>query len=211
MQELLKIGVEAKKIGTSKSKLIFPKYRNDKDKNINDKDKKRISEQEARFLFVRELENPEQTKYYYSVETPTEKKYRFPKKKNPKIDKEKGRSGSFDICLYEKFDDKDYPKRTCFIEFKALSVDKQDISKDFLKLICDQGGLTNYFVHIIKNSNSGTYSKVESKYNKAIDIATTQGIEKSELKIFLCDIGKKEIYLYEVDKEEKKVKSQKIF
>ena len=59
LQELQKIGWE-NEIKAQESKLIFPKKR---DKS------KRISEKEAVFLFVRELEK--QDKYYYSIEEDT--------------------------------------------------------------------------------------------------------------------------------------------
>jgi hypothetical protein len=191
--ELLKIGSESESVmgfGESTSKLIFPKYR---DEN------KRVSEKEAVFLFVRELEKESQTKYYYSVETPTTKKYKFKGQENPIID-DGGRSASFDICLYETQDEQ--YERAVFIEFKALNPEGKSFSKDFLKLICDEDGLTNYFVHIIENSDSGTQPSIEGKYKDAIkNVIKNLSNEKSQLKIFLCDIEKKNITLFDVDDE----------
>ncbi|MCL1968447.1 MAG: hypothetical protein FWF65_02610 [Bacteroidetes bacterium] len=70
LQELQKIGWE-NEIKTQDSKLIFPKYCVGNQEHV---DTPRISEQEARFLFVRELEK--QDNFYYSVETPTKKPYK---------------------------------------------------------------------------------------------------------------------------------------
>src|SRR5574344_175220 len=66
-------------------KLVFPIKR---DKT------KRISEQEARFLLVKQLEKQEQTKFQYSVESPTTKSYCFTGKGE--------RSGNIDLCIYDK-------------------------------------------------------------------------------------------------------------
>jgi hypothetical protein len=192
LEELLKIGSEVTGAGKSTSKLIFPQYRKEEDKDA----KQRVSEQEARFLFVRELEK-ESNEYYYSVETPTTKKYRFSGQENPKIDTT-GQSGNFDVCLYEKFGD--VFERKYFIEFKALNPDKDSISKDFLKLVCDEEGLTNYFVHILEKSDSGTWPNIEGKYKEAINNTIIQSSgEKSQMKIFLCDIEKEKITLFGIN------------
>jgi hypothetical protein len=193
LKELLNIGSEVKGAGKSTSKLIFPQYRKEEDKDA----KHRVSEQEARFLFVRELEK-ESNEYYYSVEAPTTKKYRFSGQENPKIDPTGGQSGSFDVCLYEKQDG--VFERKYFIEFKALNPDKDSISKDFLKLICDEDGLTNYFVHILEKSDSGTWPNIKGKYEDAINNTIIQSSdEKSQMKIFLCDIEKKTITLFGIN------------
>lgn len=144
----------------------------------------RISEQEARFLFV---QNVEQTSdYLYSIEAPTRKKYKFSGKTLL--------SGNIDLCLYEN------GKRKHLIEFKALNPDQRLFSKDFEKLFNDEDGLDNYFVHVLKNTNKGTIPSIEGKYKKAIE-KSRKTIEpfKSRLKIFVCVIEKISITKYEID------------
>src|SRR5690606_16763694 len=103
-----KQNIESKCKEEDNSKLIFPKKPRE--------NKTRFSEQEMRFLFVEELVK----KYdgFYSVETPTEHKYRFSKDRKkldiPLID-ESGKSGNIDICLYDYSEDKGY-QRKYFIE-----------------------------------------------------------------------------------------------
>jgi hypothetical protein len=100
LSELSKLACIKDTVQTSKSKLVFPVKR-------DEKRTRRVSEQEARFLLVQQLEKSEQTKYQYAVEAPTMQTYRF---------KGKGRrSGNIDLCIYEN------GKRTSLIEFKALN------------------------------------------------------------------------------------------
>ena len=68
-----------RKSGTSLERLIFPNIFPSKEISEKELEKQfRISEQELRFLFVEEfLKDPNNG--YYSVETPTENKYRFGK------------------------------------------------------------------------------------------------------------------------------------
>ena len=172
-KELLQIGSNE-----SKSKLIFPKRRNDDE---------RVSEQEMRFLFVKQLEN--QDEFLYSVEAPTAQKYRFKGETEPK-QCDTGKSGSVDVCLYKKTDT---ARPVCLIEFKSLNPNPESYSKDFLKLLCDEEGLTNYFVQVIKNSDNGTYKSIEAKYNNAVKCAKNR---TSDLKIFLCNIEKRQIKAY---------------
>jgi len=147
LQELQKIGCEEIPNKEQKSKLIFPKYR-------NDKQRKRISEQEARFLFVRELEIQKDVDFYYSIETPTKEPYKDFSTEKPAIGK--GKSGNVDVTLYEKKDEKYCRKH--LIEFKFDNV--KTCTKDFLKLLCDDEGCnTNYYINILKNCDSVTIPK----------------------------------------------------
>jgi hypothetical protein len=164
------------------SNLVFPTQR--------EKESARISEQEMRFLFVKQLEK--QNEFVYAVEAPTAKKYKFSGDGAPKIDEVNGQSGNVDICLYDKLN---ISRLVSQIEFKALNPKQDSYSKDFLKLMCDEAGLTNYFVHIIKNSDNGTFSNIERKYKIAAECAPEQF---SKMKIFLCDMGKQTINVYEV-------------
>ena len=159
----------------SRSKLVYPVKRDNTT---------RISEQEARFLFV---QNVEQTSdFLYSIEVPTKEKYKFSGKTLL--------SGNIDVCLYEN------GKRKHLIEFKALNPDQKSFSKDFEKLFYDEDGLDNYFVNILKNTDRGTIPSIEDKYKKAIENSREKyKTLKSRLKIFVCVIEKRNITKYEVD------------
>lgn len=164
--------------GADYEKLVFPIKR---DKT------KRISEQEARFLLVKQLEKQEQTKFQYSVESPTTKTYCFTGKGE--------RSGNIDLCIYDK------GERCNLIEFKAMNPKQSSYTKDFEKLFCDESNLVNYFIQILENTNNGTIPNIERKYRKAIEnIREKQTVFQSSLKIFICDMGKKSIMKYEIDK-----------
>jgi len=207
LQELQKIGWE-NEIKTQYSKLIFPKYRNNG---------QRISEQEARLLFVRELEK--QDKFYYSIETPTKERYEGFSKKGKKPIVGSGRSGSIDVTLYEKEGEK--CQRKHLIEFKFGNVDT--CTKDFLKLLCDDDNCkTNYYINIIKNSDETTKSNLEdtiadleiSKYETAIEYIFKYCKDdiKSKLKIFICilndiPIAKNNILEYHINKENQSIKT----
>ena len=197
LQELRKISWE-NEIKTQNSKLIFPKYC--VGKHAKNPDNKRISEQEARFLFVRELEKEENTDFYYSVETPTKRPYKdfSTKKKNPAIGDEKNgnRSGSVDVTLHKKKNG--VFNRKHLIEFKFDNVDT--CRKDFLKLLCDDENCeTNYYINIIKNDDKTTKERLENtlndleinKYKTAVEYVFGNCEKrnekfKSDLKIFVC-------------------------
>ncbi|GAB6395463.1 MAG: hypothetical protein MdMp024_1775 [Bacteroidales bacterium] len=205
LQEIVKLPVAPvapgnKVIATNPgSKLIFP---------ITGASAQRVCEQEARFLFVHKLEQDTNAQCLYAVEAPTKQKYRFkddkddnddndgalnPKNK-PKIDPT-GQAGNIDVCLYDL-----NGKREHLIEFKALNPPQISYSKDFLKLICDEGGLTNYFVQVLEKSNPKIIQNVTGKYQTAIAHAQAQAklhsLNQSKLVIFLCDMGKGVITKY---------------
>lgn len=166
----------------SKSKLVYPVKRDKK---------RRVSEQEIRFLFIKNIENS--TDYLYSVEVPTSEKYFFTGKEENK------RSGNFDACIYGE-----NKERQHLIEFKSLNPKNASYNKDFEKLIKDEDGLTNYFIQVIINSDNGTrtITSIETKYKEGIEHAISSNLEntnKSKLVIFLCEIGKnKRIIRYEM-------------
>jgi len=215
LQELQKIGweneiktQESKLIfPTQESKLIFPKYCVG-----NHKGKKRISEQEARFLFVRELEK--QDNFYYSVETPTKEPYTDFSSESPVVGT--GRSGCVDVTLYEITGEKYCRKH--LIEFKLGNVDT--CKKDFLKLLCDDNECkTNYYINIIKNNDKTTKKRLENtlkdleteKYNPAIKYVFDNYEIKSNLKIFVCilndiKITENNIIEYQIDNENQRIK-----
>ena len=199
LQELQKIGWENES-NSQDSKLIFPKYRNNK---------QRISEEEARFLFVRELEK--QDNFYYSVETPTKEAYKDFNSEEPKIGA--GRSGSVDVTLYEKTEDKYCRKH--LIEFKLGNV--KTCKKDFLKLLCDDNECkVNYYINILENCDSGTIPNLEKdKFSKSIDYIFKKYSKKikSNLKIFVCILNdilitENNIIEYQIDNKNQSIKKR---
>jgi hypothetical protein len=192
-QELNTIGREfGHKLPKNGSRLIFPQYMK------REKGKTRVSEQEARFLFVKQLEEDKECPFYYSIEAPTKEKYKFSEKRENKNREKKspiiintGRSANIDVCLYNS-----NFKRTNLIEFKSGNPKQHDYSKDFLKLLCDEQNLTNYFVHIVDVddlSKRNTVSNIKKKYSDAIN-----NFEQatSNLIIFLFNITGKVIHKY---------------
>lgn len=162
-------------------KLIFPLKSND-----NEKDKRRISEQEIRFLFIRALDNAKDFEGYYAVEAPTLKKYRFTGIDQPSVTRERIKTGyisaRIDVCLYN-------PKlvRTNLIEFKAHSASEKHVKKDILKLTKETGD--NYFVHVFKSINCKTLQATIEIYRKSIEhVWLTDECENScnKLTFYIC-------------------------
>lgn len=200
IEELIKKSLKTlQKVLEGKTNLIFP--------NCNYlKDKIRISEQEARCLFISELENNKN--FYYSIESPTIKKYRFSFKNKPitpRIVKNDGSCASIDLCIHSQ---KDKTKQH-LIEFKAHSCNEKKIAKDLLKLLCDTSNLQNYFIHILKNEDKNTITAINTKYKNALllikeDVENSS--DKNKLKIFLYAINKlktnnKHCIIYEVNND----------
>ena len=130
-------------------KLVFPKYGN--------REETRISEQELRFEFIQQLLSlaPD---YFYSVETPTQLKYRFSKPRTdfkeygvdisvPRIQTQadlnydeahKGIVKRYhSICESAQFDTvlmNSEGNRVAYIEFKGMNAPEKEYRKDFLKL-----------------------------------------------------------------------------
>ena len=147
------------------SRVIFPKYSNEET---------RLSEQELRFIFVEKFNQyceANNLEWFYSVETPTEYKYRFSDKGHkiePIRDDEKGQSAMVDLAIHApNF------KRIALIEFKALNPDPDCFSKDFVKLKAEfheNQNLLTYFVMYIKayaiNKTNPAYDTLQSLSNK---------------------------------------------
>lgn len=180
LKELIEIACINDPYFESKSKLVYP---------VKSDNSRRVSEQEVRFLFINKIDK--ESDFLYSVEAPTKEKYVFTGKKGNE------RSGNFDVCLYEN-----NKERKHLIEFKALNPKNASYHKDFEKLIKDENGLTNYFIQLIINSDTGTLTSIEKKYNEGIQNAISSNLDntnKSKLVIFLCEIGEnKRILRYEV-------------
>ncbi len=138
--------------GEIATRLIFPKYANNGT---------RISEQELRFAFVEAFnasQDVEGKKLFYSIETPTEKRYKGFSEGNPEQN-DRGRSGEFDLVI---FDEK--LNRRCLIEFKANTASENDHKKDLLKL--KEEGMDNrlrYFIEVLKSYDNDTIIELHKR------------------------------------------------
>ena len=133
--------------------IIFPKYRSCAT---------RVSEQEMRFTFV-EVMRKKHSKWYYSVETPTDKKNLF--KGEPCIvpeEEEGGQSAQFDLTIYK---DKRGKEVLAHIEFKAKNPSPHEYKKDFLKLSEDttDPNTARVFIHLLKSCGDGTVNNLRDK------------------------------------------------
>lgn len=146
------------------SRLVFPHY-----STLYRNGEIRISEQELRFAFVEQFNKNNDVKrhnLFYSVETPTELKYSFKDKMNPKPDAD-GQSAMVDLAIHnEKYE------RIALIEFKALNPDEFCYKKDFCKLTAEWENdkrLTTFFVMILKSSDKRTEQNVNNKISAKHD------------------------------------------
>ena len=136
------------------SRLIFPRYSKKYRGGV-----RRISEQELRFLFIEQFikycQNPEtHWDVYYSVETPTEYKYKFSGEITPlKTEDGRGHSAMVDVCIHDK-----NGKRICLIEFKAGNPEEFCYVKDFVKLNAEEG--LSFFVQLLESQNKGTMENI---------------------------------------------------
>ena len=142
-----------------RSRLVFPMYGAHRDFAT------RVSEQELRFAFVEAFNkicNEKQLNFFYSVETPTNARtYSGFANGNPRGDNPNGRSGEFDMVIYDS-----HLKRVCLIEFKANNADEKEHKKDFLKLNNMEEGDENvlrYFIEIVRTGNAGTIKSLKNK------------------------------------------------
>ena len=164
--------------GISGSRIIFPQKRQG-EASETEQDITRVSEQELKLIFIEQLnkEIKEGWDVYYSVETPTEKKYHFKGKDKPEQD-ESGRSANFDLVIHNnKFE------RIALIEFKANNPKPNDYLKDIVKLNEEnyEGKVLRYFVQIVKNSDKGTENSLQKKMKDNEDIFWCYSLEKGEI------------------------------
>lgn len=142
-------------IQASGSRLIYPCY-----SETYRNGERRISEQELRFVFIEQFNKYcEETGWdaYYSVETPTEWKYRFSGEEKPHKTKETdGQSAMIDVCIHDKFG-----KRICLIEFKAGNPEAFCYIKDLVKL-SEEGNLA-FFVQLLKSQKKATWDSIKGK------------------------------------------------
>ena len=146
---------ESHKLSTQNvgSRIFFPYIRNGE---------MSISEQELRFIFVEQLNKEildSKWDVYYSVETPTMRQYSFSNEENPMENEKEGRSGNFDLVIY----DSDL-KRIALIEFKSNNPEAKDYAKDFVKLENPkEAGDLRYFIQMVKNANRQTIASIKRK------------------------------------------------
>ena len=181
--------MENQKIGTynnNSSRIIFPLKRESKDK----KEEFRISEQELRFVFVEEFNKycSKNWDAYYSVETPTSKRYDFSNKEMPcKVDYPNGQSAMVDFSIFLKEQDK--LTRVALIEFKALNPDKQSYMKDYVKLLNEDQKFV-YFIMIVKSANDRTIKSIAEKIKASYDNAGLDTEKKVEFRCLDLGTGK---------------------
>ena len=160
------------------SYLQFPNKRKEKIK--------RVSEQEARFMFAHKLEMfarklGEEEKIFYAVEVPTENRYADFTDSNPQVylDKkgEEGRSGHIDISVFQDHRRPDCeshcePERgdntKINIEFKQGQPTEPAIKKDLLKLLFEESQM-GVFYHVFEYYNANSITCFLNKFNKSIN------------------------------------------
>lgn len=157
LKRLSKMDYE-RKGGSSEERLIFPNtFPSVKEGKTYTEEEllkhTRISEQELRFLFVEQFLQEPNNGYYYSVETPTENKYRFGDTNETIKPDSTGRSASIDMCVFEKDLENKYI-RYLNIEFKNENASKKSISKDVLKLMHEKEN--GAFIILLKNTDAGS-------------------------------------------------------
>jgi hypothetical protein len=143
------------------SRLVFPCY-NNKKREI------RISEQELRFIFVETFNEycDEKLNWFYSVETPTEDKYKFTEN-GKNLDKPKqgeGQSANFDLTISN-----DKGELLALIEFKAKNTKPFSYAKDLCKLWNPKEGTPNvlrYFINVLDKADKDTSDNIQAKLDK---------------------------------------------
>ena len=158
----------------NESHLIYP--------NESGTDNTRFSEQESKMLFCQKIENIGVDNFYYSVETPTDRKYRFTGEGHG--------AGNFDISIHSW--ERTYFKRVINIELKNKNCDIMNIWKDLLKLSSDNPGTPGIFFHTMPSVNSaslhanpntsrkGILDKYEESFNCLRDGVRPDGTEDLE-------------------------------
>lgn len=167
--------------------LIFPYYRKLTDSKGNLR--LRISEQEARVVFISFLEeaiNKYDYEFSYSVETPTRLTYAGFAKRNGKnvqpkvyINDSYGSSGSIDISLFS--DDLKNPKYN--IEFKCGNPELQSFKKDLLKLYSEAA--EGIWFHIY-DGDKHSLKSIKDKLTTSRDVVISNCIES--ITVFIVSV-----------------------
>ena len=204
INESFRILSELKKTGFSnETKLIIPN-RKDCKNSTDDPDSKdaiRVSEQELRFVFVEQLNKKLSSGYYYSIETPTDDKYKFSENgKECKPVRGIGQSGNFDLTIQNANKEK-----IAIIEFKSKSATHHSYAKDLCKLWNKDEGKEDktlrYFINVFETMDGKTRGKVIEKitnneyFQKQADDISVTIVCKSLTE------GQKEFELFKEDDE----------
>ena len=187
--ELVKIVFDGILQLSQTDRLIWPIYsplsKNDEQSSV------RISEQEVRQQFVKELSKKikdKETGWCYSVETPSIDGYSFKNSKYPiiKHHDEGGQSARFDLSIYKSYNTNgNIYDLLSHIEFKQGNGDANEMTKDLLKLanepFCPKiseakrsmvakhygselKSKTHYFIHLINSFGKDTLLSLTCKY-----------------------------------------------
>ncbi len=125
-----------------------------------------LNEQHLRFNFVEKLieEIKSGWNVKYSVETPTNGKYKFSNNgANEPVQRGIGQKGSFDLTIH----DNNLSQIIALIEFKAKNPDGHEFAKDFCKLGNSKEGDNNtlrLFIHILNKIDDTTIESLQYKY-----------------------------------------------
>ncbi|MDE6113138.1 MAG: hypothetical protein K2G46_07020, partial [Bacteroidales bacterium] len=93
------------------------------------------------------------------------------------------------------------------IEFKAHNKECS-FKKDFIKLIGDENGLQNYFIHVLTSTDSRTFDSIEKKYQQDLTDAFNETTPTSLLTIFVCDRKHRTIFRYSTEGKHLSIKQQ---
>lgn len=86
---------------------------------------------------------------------------------------DKGRSGEFDMVIFELDEKRKKLIRKCLIEFKAKNASELDHKKDFVKLSDSKeggNGVLRYFIEILESYDEATISSLREKIASKSDI-----------------------------------------
>lgn len=142
----------------------------------------RVSEQESRVLYCNVLNN---LNYFYSIETPTEHTYQ--QTGDTPV------SGSSDLSIF--INNGQIFEKIINVEFKAHSQRNEAIRKDIEKLIRED--LCGNWFHTLKNTNSGTFSKLFKKFNDSFQECSGHITNKLSFVFCFCVLDKKRAYIRE--------------
>jgi len=117
----------------------------------------RVSEQEARVKFIEQLNS---RGLWYSIETPTEKKYRF---KDSTTDGYRISARS-DLSIYAL--DGNKLEKAVNVEFKEGNPAEKAISKDIQKFYGEN--MFSVWFHLLEASNKGTFKSLFAKIKKGL-------------------------------------------
>ena len=159
----------------SAPRIIFPRKRDGHT---------RISEQEAKVLLCQVLDR---SRWYYSVETPTNETYIQTGKTPPR-----GRS---DISIYATRDPK---TKAANIELKAHgNISVEDFRKDFEKILREN--VHALWFHTLESTNTGTLRNVFRKMLAAFEKLTTELAARTHTIVFaFCVLSRRELWLTSV-------------